>query len=117
MSEVVDYTLKSDAVICLFDPKNKNNKVGLANKQFEAMACGRPIICSKGVYSGEVTEKLNCGVVTDFSEEGIVEAVTKLRDEPELCETLGKNALNAAVTEYSWDKQEKDLIKIYEEKI
>lgn len=117
MSEVIDYTLKSDAVICLFDPKNKNNKVGLANKQFEAMACGRPIICSKGIYSGEMTEKLNCGVVTEFSEEGIVEAVTKLRDEPELCVALGKSALKAAVNEYSWDKQEKDLIKTYEEKI
>ena len=63
MDEVVPMTKKADVVICIFDPDNKNNKVGMPNKLFEAMVCGRPLISSKGTYLGEFTEKEKCGVV------------------------------------------------------
>jgi len=114
LDKVIDYTLKSDAVLCMIRPTDKNAKIAHANKQFEAMVCGRALIASKDTYIGEMTEELNCGVVTEFSKDGIIEAVEKLRDDPKLREVLGKNGLKAAQNEYNWEKQEERLLKIYE---
>ena len=111
--EVIPKTLESDLVICMINPDDMNNRIGLANKQFEAMVCGRPIICTKDTYSGEMTEKLKCGLVVDYSESGLIKAVINLRDNPKLCEKLGKNALNAALHKYNWNLQKNKLINLY----
>jgi len=114
MEEVLPMTGKADVVMCMINPQDLNNRRALANKQFEAMACGRPIIITKDTYAGELTKKLNCGLVIDFDKEALKEAIIKLRDNPELCEKLGKNALKAAIGEYNWEKQEEKLLEIYE---
>ena len=114
LDQVIDYTSKSDAVLCMIRPSDKNAKIAHANKQFEAMVCGRALIASKDTYIGEMTKDLNCGVVVDFGYDGVIEAVTKLRDDPKLCEELGENALKAAICEYNWENQEVKLTNIYE---
>jgi glycosyltransferase involved in cell wall biosynthesis len=91
------------------------NQIGSPNKLFEAMVCGRPIIASKGTYSGKLVEELTIGVSIDFSEKSLIQAVKKLRDDPELCEKYGHNALNAALSEYNWENQEKKLLQLYDE--
>lgn len=115
LKEVVPLTLKSHVVLCLFDPSNRLNQIGSPNKLFEAMVCGRPIIASKGTYSGKLVEDLKIGIAIDFSEKSLIRAVKKLRDDPELCEKFGRNALNAAFSEYNWENQEKKLIQVYDE--
>jgi glycosyltransferase involved in cell wall biosynthesis len=112
MEEVIPMTLKSDAVIHMIDPLDSNNTIGLANKQFEAMVCGRPIIISEGSYAGELVEKLNCGLVVRRRKEDLKKAIEKLRDNPEICKKLGENALKAEINEYNWDNQEEKLIKL-----
>ena len=111
---MIPKTIEADVVVCMVNPNDKNNKIALANKQFEAIVCGRPIICTKGTYSGDMTEKLKCGLVVDYNEIGLKDAIISLRDDKKLCEQLGKNALKASL-EYNWDAQKKKLIKLYEE--
>jgi len=113
-SKVIPKTLESDVVICMVNPSDLNNKIGLANKQFEAMVCGRPIICSKGTYSGNMTEKLVCGLTVEYKEGKIQEAITNLKNNPKLCRKLGENGLKAAIDKYNWNKQKEKLLKIYE---
>jgi len=117
LDEVVDYTTKSDAVLCMIRPNDRNAKIAYANKQFEAMVCGRPLIASKDTYIGQMTEDLNCGVVEEFSEQGVIDAIKKLRDDKNLCERLGRDGLKAAINEYNWEKQEKKLQNIYDKLI
>jgi glycosyltransferase involved in cell wall biosynthesis len=114
LKEVITKTQKADAVVCIVNPNVINNKIATANKQFEAMVCGRPVICTKGTRSGEITENEKCGIVVEYSIDSLREGIIKLRDNPKLCETLGKNALKAAIKKYNWKKQEEKLIKIYE---
>jgi glycosyltransferase involved in cell wall biosynthesis len=111
--EVIPKTLASNVVICIISPRDPNNKIGLANKQFEAMVCGRPIICTRDTYAGQLVEKLSCGLLVDYTKESITEAIITLRDNPTLCEQLGKNAFTAAQSQYNWEKEKEKLITIY----
>ena len=77
------------------------------------MVCGRPIICTKGTYSGELTEREETGLSVDYSKEALQEAIIRLRDDAALRERLGRNALRAAITKYNWPKQEEKLLEIY----
>lgn len=111
--QVIPMTMKADCVFLMVNPEDLNNRMGLGNKQFEAMVCGRPIICTKGTYSGEVTEQEEVGLAVEYSEQVLKEAIIKLRDNPELREKLGKNALKAAKAKYNWQKQEEKLLELY----
>jgi glycosyltransferase involved in cell wall biosynthesis len=113
--KVISLTRTCDAVVCMVDPSVENNRIATANKQFEAMVCGRPIICTRGTRSGEITMEEDCGLVVDYTEEGLREAVIRLRDSPELRERLGRNALRAAVKKYNWGIEEKKLLGVYKE--
>lgn len=112
-NEVIPRTQRSDAIICMINPDDKNNKYGLANKQFEAMVCGRPIITTKQTYAGDITQDLECGLTTYYNTSYLKTTIETLRDNKELCIKLGKNALKAA-KEYNWGNQEKKLLDIYE---
>jgi len=111
--DVIPKTLEANVVINMPNPKNFYLKFGLANKQFDAMVCGRAIICTKGTYSGDLTNKLSCGLVVEYNEK-VKDAIIKLRNNPKLCEELGKNGLKAAIHKYNWKKQSIKLLKVYE---
>ncbi len=114
MDEVIPMTKKSNVVVCMFDPNDKNSKVGLPNKVFESMVAGRPIIASKEVYLGKFVEKENIGLSVPFDKKSLSKAIITLRDNPHLCDKLGRNALNAAIDQYNWDVQERKLLQLYE---
>ena len=113
--EIMKQTRAADAVYMVVNSNFNQPKMTLFNKQFEAMVCGTPIICSRGTNSGDMTEKLNCGIVVDYNEESIKQGIIKLRDDKELCEKLGKNAFNAAKERYNWEIEKKNLLNVYEE--
>jgi glycosyltransferase involved in cell wall biosynthesis len=111
--EVLPTTKRADCVYLMIDPEHPYAQIALGNKQFEAMVCGRPIICTKGTYSGELTEKEKIGLAVEYTEEALKQAIIKLRDDPDLRESLGRNALRAAINKYNWQNQEKKLLELY----
>jgi glycosyltransferase involved in cell wall biosynthesis len=113
--EVLPMTKKADVVVCMINPCDLNNSIALANKQFEAMVCGRPIICTKDTYVGKFTEKEKCGLIVPYTKKDLKNAIIELRDNPELREELGRNTLKAAIREYNWEKQEEKLLRVFEE--
>ncbi len=115
--EVMPLTSNADAVLALFDPRHRLNRIGLPNKIFEAMVTGRPILVSKGTYLEEFTERLGVGLSVDHTREGVREGIVWLRDHPAGCESLGRKGLAAALEEYNWTRQEQALLRVYEELI
>ena len=111
--EVIPWTQKADAVLCLTDPSDRNSSIALANKQFEAMVCGRPIIVSKGTYLAEFTERHSVGLAVEHSIGGVREGLRRLRDDPRLRETLGRHGLEKALGEFNWTRQEQKLLGVY----
>ncbi|MEE9237230.1 MAG: glycosyltransferase [Thermoplasmata archaeon] len=112
--EVLPLTLKADCVICLTVPSDKDNSIAMANKQFDAMACGRSIVVSRDTYLAYFTEKHGVGTVVEHSIQGVKKGVRNLRDNPELCESLGRRALELALQEFNWERQEEVLVRAYE---
>lgn len=111
--DVLPLTRQANVVICLTDPTDKNNAIATANKQFEAMASGRPILVSRGTYPGEFTERHGVGLAIEHSVEGVQEGIRRLKDEPSLAERLGRQALRQALSEFNWDRQEEKLLEVY----
>jgi len=115
MKKVIPMTIESDAVVCMTDPSDPNSSRALANKQFEAMVSARPIICTKNTYPGIFTEKYNVGITTDYDKESLKKAILKLKNNKDLSEKLGRNALDMALKEFNWGIQKKKLVRLYEE--
>ena len=113
--DILPLTRSGDATFILVNPDTGQHKMNLYNKQFEAMVCGRPIIVTKGTYAGKMTEELKCGLTVEYNKESVRDAIIKLRDNPELCEELGRNAFRAAKERYNWEVEKKNLLKVYEE--
>lgn len=113
LNQVIRMTKKADCSFLMLNPGHPYGQFALGNKQFEAMVCGRPIICTKGTYSGDLTEQETVGLAIECTEEALKQAIIRLRDDPELREKLGRNALRAAITQYNWHIQEKRLLEVY----
>lgn len=112
-NEVLSLTKEADCIFFMLNPDDPNNAIGLGNKVFEAMVCGKPVICTKGIHSGNFVEKEKVGLSVSCSQEALREAIISLRDDNKLVEQLGRNALQAAIREYNWGKQEEKLLNIY----
>ena len=112
--ELIPRTKAADATFVLAYPKSKHYQHTLFNKQFEALACGRPIIITKGTYAAKMTEELECGLTVEYNRESIIETIINLRDNPGLCKRLGQNALKAAKERYNWDVEKNSLFRVYE---
>ncbi len=113
--DVIKTTLDSDVVVCMINPADPNNKIALANKQFEAMVCGRPIITTQGTYVGKLTKNLHCGVVVNYDKDSLKKAILELKNNKDLCERLGKNGLEAAKKKYNWNNQKENLLNLYKD--
>ena len=113
-SETLPQTHIADATFILVDPSNSNSRTTVFNKQFEAMVCGRPIMITKGTYAGRMTEELGWGLTIAHNEDSIRKAIEELRDNPSLCQELGRNAFRAAKERYNWEMEKRNLLKVYE---
>jgi len=112
--DILPLTRNSDATFILVNvEEDEHYKYNVFNKQFEAMVCGRPIICTENTYSGNITKEKECGLVVTYKREKIKKAIILLRDNKELCKKLGKNAFEAAFKEYNWPKEKEKLIDVY----
>lgn len=113
MDEVLKLTLNSNVVLCMIDPSDSNNRVNPANKQFEAMACGRPIIATEGTRVAEITREENCGIVVEYDKKSLKHGILRLQRDFDLYQRLGMNALEAAKREYNWDVDSAKLLNVH----
>jgi glycosyltransferase involved in cell wall biosynthesis len=114
VDDVIPLTEECHAIICMFDPEDKLNKIGSPNKLFEAMVTGRPIIVTDNTNAGNIVKKEKCGLAIGYSEEELENAIKYLKDHPKICEEMGKKGLFAAQNKYNWQLQEEKLIGIYD---
>lgn len=109
--EIIHYTSGADVGICLGENVCLSYYYGLANKIFEYIMCGLPIIVSNYPDMGAVVDKYGCGWKSEVSTEGlmrVVKNITVKTKEEKRERTLQSRAL------IGWHVEERELLKAYE---
>lgn len=81
----------------------------------EAMACGTPVLVSRGVPIWEEVVQDGAGLVIDFSPQDIVNKIKKLTSNPSLLQSLSKNTKESVKNRYDIEKVACLMKKSYED--
>ena len=108
------YILSSD--ICISPLyRNLHHDTTYANKIFQYMSLGKPVLISNAIAQKTMIEKVNSGLIhkekdtVDFSDK-----VLKLYKDVELRNKLGENGKRFIEDEFSWEQTSKKLIHLYD---
>jgi glycosyltransferase involved in cell wall biosynthesis len=110
-SKLTSYLEVSDFCIAPF-LINPQHESGVANKIYEYMFGGKPVIASGCRPQKAIIEKHQCGIIYEDNN-GFREAIIKLLNDSELKEQMGKNGHDAVISEYNLDKVGKILADLY----
>lgn len=112
--KVIELSLKCDLLFSLREPVPLNQKYISGSKFLEALMCGKPILVNKGTSTAIKVLRAKCGLVVNASSiEEIKNAITKLKENRELCRELGMNGRKAYEQMYSWEMMKRRLLDIY----
>ena len=76
-------------------------KSAIPSKMFEAMAAGRPVILSVEGEAKEILLSSQAGLaIAPEDPAALVDAILKLRNEPSLCQSLGRSGRQAVLEKY-----------------
>lgn len=104
----------SDVMFSICNPEVPNYRHASANKIFEAMMLGKPIVVAHGTNMDLMIEKYQCGLVVTYGDVDELEAVLqRLADDPALRRQLGQNGRKAYDQFYSWEEMERRLHELY----
>jgi len=102
---------------CLFVLRNcdlNTNKYICGSKIWESMMCARPILVNMGTSTAKKVLKEECGLVVCVDNlSDLKNKIILMRDNPELCKTLGERGRKAYDERYCWNIMEKKLQNLY----
>lgn len=114
--ELLDWTSSADIGLTLIPPDGTlNMQTCLPNKLFEYLMAGLPVLTSPMDAVAPLVISYDVGQVALSLEPADLGAAinTILRDETELAR-MHRNALNAAQSEFNWEKESVNLIRLYQ---
>jgi glycosyltransferase involved in cell wall biosynthesis len=109
--EFPDYLGICDICIAPFH-KNPQHESGVANKIYDYMLGGKPIVASNCKPQQDLIEKNNCGLIFENNTE-FHDAIIKLLNDKLLRKELGENGRNAIIREYNTEIVKENLILMY----
>lgn len=108
------YILSSD--ICI-SPLHRNlqHDVAYANKIFQYMSLGKPLLVSNAIAQKKLVEKTNSGLVHKEKDvEDFSKKIITLYNNEQLRNELGENGKNFVRNEFSWEQTSKKLLHLYD---
>lgn len=115
-ADIIKNIQKSMVGMVLFQPIHYNNIIGLPNKLFEYMACGKPVIASDFPEIRTIVEETDCGILVDPSNINDIEkAIIWMLKNPEEAQEMGLRGRKAIEYKYNWAEMEKLLFNMYKE--
>jgi glycosyltransferase involved in cell wall biosynthesis len=109
--EFPDYLGICDICIAPFH-KNPQHESGVANKIYDYMLGGKPVIASNCKPQQNLIEKYSCGLIFETITE-FHDAIISLLNEKRLREKMGENGRKAIIREYNTDIIKENLILMY----
>ena len=109
------YILASDVGICPIH-KNLHHDTTYANKLFQYMAFGKPIVVSDCTSQENLVKKYNCGLVfEDRNAKDFANTVISIAGKNELYKKLSQNAENTVKEHLNWEITSQGLKKLYKD--
>lgn len=113
--EVYNMYKASDFGLVLLHPEPRF-KVSLPIKMFEYMSAGLPVIASNFELWKNIIEENQCGIcVNPLNPREICVEISKLRNKPSTRSSMSENGVKAVKENFSWEIEEKKLLKFYNE--
>lgn len=112
--EALRITYASDLVVAMMDPSNPNNVVGTPGKIINSMACGRPLITTRGLQIAEKIDKAGAGIVVPYEKAAFRDAVMKATKDARNLAGMGRKGRDLYDREYSWEMSRNELLKAYQ---
>jgi glycosyltransferase involved in cell wall biosynthesis len=102
--------------ICISPLKrNPHHDTTFANKLFQYMALGKPVLVSDCPAQLRVVEDCSCGLIHEADNpESFAEKALLLLKDPQLRQKMGENALKSVQSTWNWDITGRGLLKLYE---
>ena len=95
--------------------RNIQHDVAYANKLFQYMSFGKPVLVSDAIAQKNLIEKTNSGLVhLEKDAQDFAQKVFELYSDPALRDCLGRNGKQFVEEEFCWEKTSEKLIALYE---
>lgn len=107
------YILASKIGICPIH-KNLHHDTTYANKIFQYMALGKPIVVSDCTSQQSLVEKYRCGLVfSDRNSKDFADKIITIYKDKDYYKELSKNASTSVVNNLNWETTSENLTNIY----
>jgi glycosyltransferase involved in cell wall biosynthesis len=114
-ADVMEHLRHADIGLVCFHPE-PNHLFPRSNKLFEYMSVGLPVIASNFPQWKAIVEGSNCGLTVNPLDPGeIAQAIEYLIRHPDEARKMGENGRKAVLEKYNWEKEGKELLRVYEE--
>src|SRR5699024_1605188 len=103
---------ETDIMFAMYDPSHPNHRYSAANKVYEAMLLGKPIIVANNTGMDKIVRSENMGYTIDFNQEAFKNLLLHIENNREEVLEKSKNAYEA-YSRYSWEEMEKRITRLY----
>jgi glycosyltransferase involved in cell wall biosynthesis len=104
----------SDLIPTLYEPRNRNAQLAIPGKLMTAMSLSMPALVPAGSFQETVVSRFHCGLVVDVRNPSeVLEAISRLANDVELYNELGKAGYNAFRSNFSWEVMASRLVDSY----
>jgi glycosyltransferase involved in cell wall biosynthesis len=113
--ELLHHTVAADLGVLVLDPVNLSKRLSSANKVFEYMACGTPVLATDLPENRRVLAECDAGWLVETREPRRLAAeVNRIFGDREEMRRRGENGRRAFAAKYNWERQEARLLDAVE---
>jgi glycosyltransferase involved in cell wall biosynthesis len=113
VSVMLERLLTASIAFIVFSPEPNHFGVG-ANRFFEALAAGVPVVTSDFPNWKELVNEVGCGItVSPTDPRAIADAVAYLLSHPDEAEEMGRRGYEMAAKEFNWELESCKLDHLY----
>jgi glycosyltransferase involved in cell wall biosynthesis len=112
-AELHDWTQSADIGVLILEPLNLSKRLALANKIFEYMAAGIPILATDLPENRRIITECDCGwLITDSSPAELARHISRILAQPEEIRRRGENGRRWVEKRYCWEIESGEVVAV-----